>query len=139
MCTKRWSELRAEALSQYTISRHPDAVAINDLALRNYQEMRSDVRSPVYLIRKYMEERLYAYAPSFGWATQYSRVSFENQRYSEVERLAQKQSRALLTTISVIGTSLFSTGCWWLWRWNQPLPQLKGLVKALMKLVARGE
>jgi kynurenine 3-monooxygenase len=107
------NELRAQALSEYTDDRHPDASTINDLALRNYQEMRSDVRSPVYLLRKFVEERLYAYFPSLGWATQYSRVSFGNERYSEVERRAQKQSRILLATLGITAVSIMSwTGLW---------------------------
>jgi kynurenine 3-monooxygenase len=87
--------LRGGALDLYTKTRTPDAQTINDLALRNYREMRSDVTSPLYLARKFIEERLYAWAPSLGWATQYSRVSFGNDRYSEVESRAQKQARIL--------------------------------------------
>jgi kynurenine 3-monooxygenase len=111
--TESLNVLRAQALSAYTTNRHPDSAAINDLALKNYQEMRSDVRSPVYLLRKFVEERLYAYFPSLGWATQYSRVSFGNDRYSEVERRAQKQSRILLTTLGVTAVSIMSWGGLW--------------------------
>jgi kynurenine 3-monooxygenase len=113
------NDLRAKALAEYTNDRHPDASTINDLALRNYQEMRSDVRSPVYLLRKFVEERLYAYMPSLGWATQYSRVSFGNERYSEVERRAQRQSRILLTTLGITTVSLISWGGLWLSRSRQ--------------------
>jgi kynurenine 3-monooxygenase len=87
--------LRGGALELYTRTRSPDAQTINNLALRNYQEMRSDVTSPLYLARKFVEERLYAWFPSLGWATQYSRVSFGNDRYSEVESRAQRQARIL--------------------------------------------
>jgi kynurenine 3-monooxygenase len=111
--------LRAKALSAYTEDRHPDAVAINDLALRNYQEMRSDVRSPLYLLRKFVEERLYAYAPSLGWATQYSRVSFGNMRYSDVEKKAQRQSRVLITTLSLVTGGVAMWAGWWVWRGNR--------------------
>ncbi|TID13474.1 General transcriptional corepressor [Venturia nashicola] len=93
--------LRGGALEHYTKLRTPDAKAINDLALRNYQEMRSDVTSPLYLARKFVEESLYASAPSWGWATQYSRISFGNDRYSEVEARAQKQSKILSVCLGV--------------------------------------
>lgn len=89
------NRLRGGALDLYTRTRTPDAQTINDLALRNYKEMRSDVMSPLYLARKTIEEKLYAWAPSLGWATQYSRVSFSNDRYSEIESRAQKQARIL--------------------------------------------
>jgi kynurenine 3-monooxygenase len=86
---------RAEALEKYTKHRTPDAYAINDLALYNYQEMRSDVIRPVYKLRKWVEEWVSVHFPSSGWATQYSRVSFGNLRYSEVEKAAQRQKRTL--------------------------------------------
>ena len=87
---------RASALEEYTMQRTPDATAINDLALRNYEEMRSSVRSPTYKVRKWMEETVSLYLPILGWKTQYTRVSFENQRYSEVERDVQQQGQLLL-------------------------------------------
>jgi kynurenine 3-monooxygenase len=86
---------RATALSEYTRQRTPDAQTINDLALGNYREMASDVKSPLYLLRKWVEETLYVYAPSLGWATQYSRVTFSNMRYSEVYARSQRQARIL--------------------------------------------
>ena len=79
---------RAEALAQYTEMRTPDAHTINDLALGNYREMATDVKSRVYLLRKWVEEKLDIWAPSLGWATQYSRVTFSNMRYSEVQSRA---------------------------------------------------
>jgi kynurenine 3-monooxygenase len=104
--------LRGGALDLYTKTRTPDAQTINDLALRNYQEMRSDVTSPLYLARKFVEERLYAWFPSLGWATQYSRVSFSNDRYSEVESRSQKQAKLLSMwlggfTIAAVGLGGF--------------------------------
>lgn len=92
---KARNKAREEALDVYTTQRAPDAAAINDLAFRNYEEMRSRVQSPLYKMRKWMEETLMIYVPSLGWRTQYTRVSFENQRYSEVESAVQKQGRIL--------------------------------------------
>ena len=97
---------RGEALAAYTRQRSQDAFAINDLALRNYQEMRSDVRSPLYKLRKYVEERLYKHFPSLGIATQYSRVSFGNDRYSEVEKIVRKQGLVLLSAFGATLTSM---------------------------------
>jgi kynurenine 3-monooxygenase len=82
---------RAWALSLYTNQRHPDAVAICDLALANYEEMSSHVTSPRYLLRKWVEERLHAYVPRLGWATQYARISFGTERYSVVRDSARRQ------------------------------------------------
>jgi len=108
---------RASALANYTALRTPDAHAINDLAMGNYREMRSDVRSPFYLLRKGIEERLDYYFPSLGFATQYSRVSFENQRYSEVQKSVKKQGEILgysgfgLVVASVASAAALA------WRW----------------------
>lgn len=98
---------RAQALASYTAFRTPDAHTINDLALRNYEEMRSSVQSPLYKIRKWVEESVNTWFPGLGWSTQYSRVSFENERYSEVERAVQKQGRIL---IAVLGFALVGLG-----------------------------
>ena len=93
------------ALSEYSKQRTPDAQTINDLALGNYREMASDVKKPLYLLRKWVEEKLYIHVPSAGWATQYSRVTFSNMRYSEVQEAAHRQARILN---SVVGLSLIA-------------------------------
>jgi kynurenine 3-monooxygenase len=100
----------SKALSEYTKERTPDAQTINDLALGNYREMATDVKKPLYLLRKWIEEQLYLYVPSAGWATQYSRVTFSNMRYSDVQKAAQRQANVLngvvgLAFASAIGSA----------------------------------
>ena len=102
------TQAREKALNEYTSQRAPDAAAINDLALRNYEEMRSGVQSPLYKMRKWMEETVNLYLPGLGWRTQYTRVSFENQPYSEVVRAVQRQGRIL--TMGVAGLSFLGLG-----------------------------
>ncbi|KAF2110359.1 kynurenine 3-monooxygenase-like protein [Lophiotrema nucula] len=97
---------RAKALEEYTKQRTPDAQTINDLALRNYQEMATDVKKPLYLLRKWLEETLDLHVPSAGWATQYSRVTFSNMRYSEVLCRSQQQAKILN---GIVGITLGST------------------------------
>jgi len=87
---------RERALDEYTKVRTPDAHTINDFALHNYEEMRSGVTSPLYKLRKYVEEKISVYLPSSGFRTQYTRVSFSNERYSEVQNSVQRQSRILV-------------------------------------------
>jgi kynurenine 3-monooxygenase len=110
------NDLRSKALAEYTNTRYIDAATINDLALRNYQEMRSDVTSPLYLLRKFIEERLYAYFPRLGWATQYSRVSFGNERYSDVKRRDVRQKRILEGWIGSLTVGVLGLGSLWLLR-----------------------
>ncbi|KAK4977463.1 kynurenine 3-monooxygenase, mitochondrial precursor [Elasticomyces elasticus] len=114
-------EGRAKALQAYTDQRTPDAAAINDLALRNYREMRSDVRSPLYRARKWLEERISVYLPSLGFATQYSRVSFGNERYSEVEKEVRRQGKVLMAAtiglaVGVLPQLAYGLLAWWRWR-----------------------
>ena len=87
---------RAAALEAYSRERIPDAHTINDLALANYWEMHAGVRSSLYLLRKKVEEFLSDKVPVSGFATQYSRVSFSNQRYSEVKRVVERQRKVLV-------------------------------------------
>lgn len=90
------AEQRARALEEYTAHRVPDAHSINDLALQNYTEMRASVLSPTYRLRKFLEESLSKYLPSLGWTTKYSRVSFSNERYSEVIAKSEYQGKMLM-------------------------------------------
>lgn len=85
----------ADALEAYTRTRTKDTHAIADLALTNYAEMRSGVTSRFYKLRKSIEETLYHYVPSAGWATQYSRVSFSDTPYSQVIERSKHQERML--------------------------------------------
>jgi len=83
------------ALHNYTAERKADAHTINDLAMRNYIEMRDNVTSGFYKFRKATEELMYAYAPWLGVRTLYSYVSFSNVRYSEVVRRVMWQQGVL--------------------------------------------
>lgn len=100
---------RERALAEYTAVRVPDAHAIIDLALQNYIEMRASVLSPVYRLRKSLEEYLSVYVPGLGWQTKYSRVSFGNERYSEVVAKSERQGRVLLAgLVGGVGVPLLS-------------------------------
>ena len=109
---------RAAALRHYTELRAPDAAAINDLALGNYYEMRAGVVNPLYKARKKLEEFVSDWMPWTGWATQYARVSFTNQRYSEVEDSVQRQKRTeIVGAVGVVGLlAVVGFGAWLRWR-----------------------
>ena len=113
------TEGRATALEAYSTERVADAHTINDLALANYWEMQAGVRSTLYLVRKKIEEFLSDKVPSSGFATQYSRVSFSNQRYSDVAKVVDRQRRILFGGMlgSVLGL-IMSGMALWVWRWH---------------------
>jgi len=107
---------RAQALSEYSSFRAADAHAINDLSLQNFTEMRASVVSPVYMLRKWLEERMSVYFPNTGWRTKYSRVSFGNERYSEVVRRSERQGRLLLIGFVSVLTGPVVLGALLAWR-----------------------
>jgi kynurenine 3-monooxygenase len=106
---------REKALKEYSEYRKEDAYAINDLALQNYVEMRSSVVDPIYKGRKWLEEKISVWLPGLGWTTKYSRVSFGNERYSEVVRRSEKQGKLLLgSLLGVMGVPI-AVGAVGLW------------------------
>lgn len=111
---------RAKALESYNAERIADAHSINDLSLANYWEMHVGVNSSVHLLRKQIEEFLSDKLPSTGFATQYSRVSFSNQRYSEVVKVVARQKQTLLQ--GMLGSALLPVAGLVIWiasRWHR--------------------
>lgn len=106
---------RQAAFQAYTNQRCDDTHAINDLSKQNYLEMRWGVKSPLYKIRKAVEETIDQRLPFLGWKTQYARISFSNQRYSDVVNAVKSQSEMLgygLTSGLVVGLGVFSVLLW---------------------------
>lgn len=111
---------REKALQSYNLERIPDAHAINDFSLANFWDMRVGVQSPVILLRKKIEEYLSDKLPSTGFATQYSRVSFSTQRYSEIAKAVARQKEILLEGMlgSILLPVVFSSA-WLAYRWHE--------------------
>jgi kynurenine 3-monooxygenase len=75
--------------------------------------MATDVKSRVYLLRKWVEEKMDLWVPGLGWATQYSRVTFSNMRYSEVQRRAHWQATVFNSLLGIgLGATVGAT-LWW--------------------------
>ncbi|KKK26765.1 hypothetical protein ARAM_000362 [Aspergillus rambellii] len=122
---------REAAFQDYTEHRSVDAHAINDLSKQNYLEMRWAVKQPLYRIRKYIEEALYHYLPSLGWQTQYTRVSFSNQRYSEIVQTNRRQARILgLAFGSTVLSALTAVG---ILMWKNPTRFSSSSLLAVLK------
>ena len=122
-------EARDAALNNYTLKRVPDAHAINDLSKWNYLEMRWGVKSPIYRLRKSIEETISNYAPGLGWATQYARVSFGNQPYSEVVKATERQGKVLLKAMGVTTVAAIGLVGMWMWRWRRFRALAKSVVE----------
>ncbi|KAH7079002.1 kynurenine 3-monooxygenase [Paraphoma chrysanthemicola] len=134
----RFPDDQAKALSEYSRQRAPDAQTINDLALGNYREMASDVKKPLYLLRKWIEEKLYIHVPSAGWATQYSRVTFSNMRYSEVQKAAHRQA-TILNGVVGLSTATLLGSIFWFARSRGPERAKMGVLRSICWLAQRAQ
>jgi kynurenine 3-monooxygenase len=85
----------ALALQAYTAERVYDVHTIHNVAERAYFEIRKGVNTPAYRLRKYVEDTLQLHVPWLGWQTLHSRISFTEQRYSEIVRANERQGRIL--------------------------------------------
>jgi kynurenine 3-monooxygenase len=106
------AKVMQSVLAEYTATRHADAVAICDLAMYNYTEMRSGVTTLKYKARKCIESALHFLFPSLVIPL-YTMVSFTRIPYSEAYQRWKTQSKLLewsaisLGTVAVGMTSLY--------------------------------
>ncbi|CAG5132544.1 unnamed protein product, partial [Candidula unifasciata] len=95
-----------KALPEYTQLRHPDAVAICELAMYNYIEMRSKVTTRSFWLRKQLDNFLYWLFPS-TWVPLYTMVSFTRIPYHQCVLHRKWQDRMLTLGL---GTAAAATG-----------------------------
>ena len=107
------------ALREYSHQRTVDAHAIVDLALGNYEEMANGVVKPGYKVRKYVEEQLDKWFPRLGWKTQYARVSFDTERYSEVIAKARRQGAILNGLFNIVGLGTIGGAAYYVWKYTR--------------------
>ncbi|KAJ3735394.1 FAD/NAD-P-binding domain-containing protein [Lentinula guzmanii] len=124
----REDERLMRALSRYSQERHKDLLAITELAMANYVEMRHLVTTPIYLARKALDNLLYTLSsPQYrslsyltmllstelyaeneprGWLPLYTLVTFRpDVRYDTVRRTVARQS-AILTGVGYVGAAV---------------------------------
>lgn len=132
-------EGRAQALKAYNAERIADAHAVNDLSYANYWDMRAGVTSNLVIIRKKIEEFLSDKVPSTGFATQYCRVSFSNQRYSEIIKVVERQKIILLEGMAISAClPVLAWGLWYLrWRHGRGNPDLLAGIRFLGDKIGR--
>ncbi|KAJ7063209.1 hypothetical protein C8F01DRAFT_985210 [Mycena amicta] len=121
----------AGALARYSESRYDDLIAICDLAMANYLEMRHSVTTPAYIFRKAVDRLLYSLTtrannslPSLvpllarmpfatavdGWIPLYTMVTFRPDiSYATAKRRAERQSR-VLSILGWVGTGAAVAG-----------------------------
>ena len=99
-----------DALESYTKTRHPDLLAINQLAQNNYTEMATRVVKTSYLWRKRLDTLLMAVLPASAWCSLYSMVTFSNISYAKVVRREQRQDRILRFSFATASAVSFAWG-----------------------------
>ncbi|ESK96866.1 putative kynurenine 3-monooxygenase [Moniliophthora roreri MCA 2997] len=121
-------ERLARALSRYSEERHKDLIAITELAMGNYVEMRHLVATPMYLFRKLLDGCLYSLSSRTmkplstmsellthelydedeptGWLPLYTMVTFRpDVSYDTVRRKALWQA-TILARLGYVGVTL---------------------------------
>ncbi|KAI0236310.1 kynurenine 3-monooxygenase, mitochondrial precursor, partial [Massospora cicadina] len=120
-------------LEEYSATRHPDVVAICNLALDNYVEMRSSVVSFSYQIRNRVEAFLHRVAPRF-FIPLYTMVSFSNMRYSMVWQRWQRQASFISLAIGASSTMAFALAFVTAYYFLKPTPRAPPSQTTLEKL-----
>ena len=90
----RYSGECARAFPAYEAERRPNADAIADLAIANFEEMRDKVASPLFRLEKRAEALLHRLFPDW-FVPLYTMISFSRIPYAEARDRAARQRRAL--------------------------------------------
>jgi len=90
----RYSGDCARAFPAYEADRRPNADAIADLAIANFQEMRDKVASPLFRLEKRAEVLLHRLFPDW-FVPLYTMISFSRIPYAEARNRAARQRRAI--------------------------------------------
>lgn len=99
------------AFNEYTKTRNKDLNAIVDLAMRNYVEMRHDVVSRSYLIRKKLDGILSTWLGNY-WLPLYTMVTFRPDiSYSEALSRENSQAKILKDLVFYGASATVVTGC----------------------------
>ncbi|XP_070174974.1 kynurenine 3-monooxygenase-like isoform X2 [Littorina saxatilis] len=86
-----------KALPAYTERRYKDTHAIVDLAMQNYDVLRSSVNSPVFRFHKKVDRVLHSWFPS-TWTDLYIAVAFSRKRYQHCVEACSLQDRIVTGT-----------------------------------------
>ena len=87
-------------LSEFQISRKPNADAIADMALENFIEMRDKVADQKFLLRKKIEQKLSKQYPE-NYISKYSLVSFGTAPYKDALAMGFKQDALFKEVLAI--------------------------------------
>lgn len=106
-------ETRAEytleqALTHYAKDRKPNADAIADLALNQYEDMSSKSASSFFVMRRRMEIAVNRFFPK-SFLPLYSMISFSNIPYADAVQRAIWQNKKIDQGFALLGAAVFSS------------------------------
>jgi kynurenine 3-monooxygenase len=97
----------SRAFPTYEADRRPNADAIADLAIANFEEMRDKVASPLFRLEKRAEALLHRLFPDW-FVPLYTMISFTRIPYAEARDRAARQKRAIKAiALGVLAIVLF--------------------------------
>ncbi|MHC4975458.1 MAG: FAD-dependent oxidoreductase [Planctomycetota bacterium] len=85
-----------QAFPAFTAVRVRHANALADLAIKNYEEMRDHVNSPLFRARKWLERTAARWLPSSWYTSLYEMISFSNVPYADAVDRDTRQARIAL-------------------------------------------
>ena len=116
------------AVAAFAARRQPAGIALCDLSMGNYEEMREHTASPLFRARLAVERLLHWAAPTW-WVPQYSLVAFSRVPYDEVVAVVARQDAAAARVVAWGGAALgLALG---LWAAGGPAGVRKALARAL--------
>lgn len=86
---------------EFQRQRKPNADAMADLAIYNFEEMRDKVADPRFLLQKKIESKISAQYPD-QWLPLYSQVTFSHTPYAEALANGQRQERIMRRVMKTI-------------------------------------
>ncbi|BDB52580.1 FAD-dependent oxidoreductase [Flavobacterium ammonificans] len=87
-------------LSEYQLSRKPNADAIAELSYRNFMEMSSKTADEKFLLQKKIEKLFSDKYPDL-WIPLYSRVTFSDRPYSEALAIGDAQNKIMESVLKM--------------------------------------
>ncbi len=91
----------ARAFDEYEVERRPNADAIADLALANFQEMRDRVASPLFRFEKRVQALVHRLFPRW-FIPLYTMISFTRIPYARARRRARLQARVVRGVLGLV-------------------------------------
>lgn len=92
----------AHLIPAFTSVRSQAGIALADLSMDNYLEMRSHTRSKLFLMKKRIEGVIHDLLPHY-WIPKYSMVAFSRMPYHIAAERASKQEKVLNYTLIFVG------------------------------------